>query len=193
MKEIEVNGASPLFNTDGLQYKEFPSDFAKIRYYTLLLVSSAPSRIKEANLLEQQVSELIKNGIAHGNKKDPRKILKVWYSFSHKSARIIVEDQGEGFQGIKEWNEFNKCRLECLRDQNFEELVKYISFRSHENDEKDGGNALFAALEYWNGGLVFNDKKNAVAAEKIFSHSTILQEELNNFEPWDIDSDKPAR
>ncbi|MDR2072523.1 MAG: ATP-binding protein [Spirochaetaceae bacterium] len=193
MKEIEVNGASPLFNTDGLQYREFSSDFAKIRYYTLLLVSSAPSRIKEANLLEQQVSELIKNGIAHGNKKDPRKILKVWYSFSRESARIIVEDQGEGFQEIKEWNEFNKRRLECLQKQNFEKLIEYISFRSHDNDEKDGGNALFAALEYWNGGLVFNDKKNAVAAKKIFSTTTALQEELNHFQPWDIDSDKPAR
>jgi hypothetical protein len=191
MTEIKIDGSSPLFNTEGLQYKEFPSDFTKIRYYTLMLVSSAPSRIKETNLLEQQVSELIKNGITHGNKNDPRKLLKVWYSFTHECARLIVEDQGEGFKEIDEWNEFNRQRLECLREKNFKKLVNYISFRSHDSDEKDGGNALFAALEYWNDGLVFNEKHNAVAAGKKFA--PLQERELNAFQPWDIDSDKPAR
>jgi hypothetical protein len=190
MTEIQVNSSSPLFATEGMQYREFPSDFKKIRYYTLLLVSSAPSRIKETNLLEQQVSELIKNGITHGNKNDPRKLLKVWYSFSHKAARIIVEDEGQGFKEIKEWNEFNRRRLECLQSQNFDKLINFISFRSQKSDEKDGGNALFAALEYWNGGLVFNDRRNAVAALKYFDASD--KQELSHFQPWDIDSDRPA-
>jgi hypothetical protein len=189
MTEITVNGGSPLFSTKGLQYREFPSDFSKIRYYTLLLVSSAPSRIKETNLLEQQVSELIKNGITHGNKNDPRKLLKIWYSFTHESARLIVEDEGAGFNEISEWNEFNRHRLECLQKQDARKLLNYISFRSHDSDEKDGGNALFAALEYWNGGLVFNEKHNAVAAKRVFS--TQPDEELSNFQPWDIDSDRP--
>jgi hypothetical protein len=191
MAEIQVNGASPLFSTEGMQYKEFASDFKNIRYYTLLMVSSAPSRIKERNLLEQQVSELIKNGITHGNKNDPRKILKIWYSFTHESARIIVEDEGPGFNEIKEWNEFNRRRLECLQSQNFDKLVDFISFRSQSSDEKDGGNALFAALEYWSSGLVFNDKHNAVAAKKIFD--VYDNQKLGDFKPWDIDSDRPAK
>jgi hypothetical protein len=190
MMEIEINGASPLFSTEGLEYREFPSDFTKIRYYTLMLVSSAPFCIKETNLLEQQVSELIKNGIAHGNKNDPRKLLKVWYSFTHEEARLIVEDQGEGFNEIAEWNEFNKRRLEYLQKRNNGELMHYISFRSHDSDEKDGGNALFAALEYWNAGLVFNEKHNSVAAKKLFA--VYGNEELRNFQPWDIDSDRPV-
>jgi predicted RNA-binding protein (virulence factor B family) len=191
MTEIEVNGSSPLFNTAGMQYKEFASDFKRIRYYTLLLVSSAPSRIKEANLLEQQVSELIKNGISHGNKNDPRKILKVWYSFTHEAAHLIVEDEGQGFKEIKEWNDFNRQRLECLQAQNFDKLINFISFRCHNSDEKDGGNALFAALEYWSGGMVFNDKHNAVAVKKVFD--TYTEAELSAFQPWDIDSDKPVK
>jgi hypothetical protein len=190
MKEIEINGSSPLFSTENLQYQEFPSDFTKIRYYTLILVSSAPFCIKETNLLEQQVSELIKNGITHGNKNDPRKLLKVWYSFTHEAARLIVEDEGEGFTEIAEWNEFNKRRLKCLQERNNDELMHYISFRSHNSDEKDGGNALFAALEYWNAGLVFNEKHNSVAAKKLFLASQ--NQELRNFQPWDIDSDRPA-
>ena len=185
--EIKVDEASPLFNKEGLKYKELPSDFTKIRYYTLILVSSAPSRIKETNLLEQQVSELIKNGITHGNRNDPRKLIKIWYSFSHEEARLVVEDEGQGFKEIDEWNKFNHQRLECLKKQNFDDLIHYISFRSHDSNEKDGGNALFAALEYWNGGLAFNNKHNAVAAKRVFDYR-----EPSDFEPWDIDSDRPA-
>ena len=171
MEEIVINDNSPLFDKKGLEYKEFPSDYAKIRFYTVLLVSSAPSRIKESNLLEQQVSELVRNGIIHGNKYDPQKSIKIWYSFNDKEGRLIVEDQGEGFKEIKEWNEFNRKRLECLRKQDYKQLENYVSFRSKNtvNDNNDdGGNALFAALEYWNAGLVFNTKGNVVAVKKIF-------------------------
>ena len=151
-----------------MDYKEFPSDFAKIRYYSLVLIGSAPSRIKDTNLLEQQISELIKNSIIHGNKYDPQKIIKTWCSFSEKEAHFIIEDEGDGFKEIKTWNEFNKKRLECLEKQDFVQLEQYISFRSKSSSKSDGGNALFAALEYWNAGLVFNSKCNAVAAKRIF-------------------------
>ena len=168
MEEILIDDNSPLFNKEGLEYKEFPSDYAKIRFFTVLLVSQAPSSIKEANILEQQVSELVRNGIIHGNKYDPQKIIKTWYSFSNKEARLIVEDQGEGFKEIKEWNDFNSKRLECLQKQDFKQLENYVSFHSKNSSDNDGGNALFAALEYWNAGLVFNAKGNTVAAKKIF-------------------------
>jgi serine/threonine-protein kinase RsbW len=191
MTEIVINESSPLFSKENMQYKEFSSDFTKIRYYTLVLVSSAPSRIKESNLLEQQVSELIKNGISHGNKNDPRKILKIWYSFTNKDARLIVEDEGEGFKEIKAWNDFNRKRVECIRSGNINDLINYISFRSQNSKEKDGGNALFAALEYWDGGIVFNKACNAVAVKKTFAVAS--DENLSEFKPWDINSDRPAR
>ena len=168
MEAILIDENSPLFNKEGLEYREFPSEYAKIRYFTVLLVGRAPSRIKEANLLEQQVSELIRNGIIHGNKYDPQKLIKTWHSFSKKEARLIVEDQGEGFKEIKEWNSFNHKRLECLKKQDFIQLEHYVSFRSKNNKNSDGGNALFAALEYWNAGLVFNTQGNIVAAKKVF-------------------------
>ena len=47
-------------------------------------------------------------------------------------------------------------------------LADYVSFKTKESDAQDGGNALFAALEYWNGGFVYNDKKNGVAMLKRF-------------------------
>ena len=167
-KEILIDETSSLFNKENLTYREFSSDYNKIRHNTLLLVSSAPSRIKETNLMEQQVSELIKNAITHGNKYDPELIVKVWFLFSNEEARIIVEDQGNGFKEIKDWNDFNRRRMECLFNQDYEHMEKYISFRSASSTGSDGGNALFAALEYWNGGLVYNNKGNAVAAKKIF-------------------------
>jgi len=59
-KELRSDDNDPLFDTTNMLYKEFPSDFRQIRYFTLLIVQSAPLEIKEINLLEQQISEVIK-------------------------------------------------------------------------------------------------------------------------------------
>ena len=96
-------------------HKEFPSDFRQIRYFTLLIVQSAPPDIKEINLLEQQISEIIKNAVKHGNKCDPEKMVRVWYDFSPEHAHLIVEDEGPGFQDLERWNEFNHRRQELSR------------------------------------------------------------------------------
>lgn len=166
IKELKVDGKNPLFDKTDMLYKEFPSDFRQIRYFTLLIVQSAPLEIKGVNLLEQQISEIIKNAVKHGNKCDPAKKVKIWYNFSSVHAHLIVEDEGKGFKDIEKWNEFNRKRLECLHNQDFENIGKYVSFRTEESDDYDGGNALFAALEYWNGGFLFNETKNGVAMLK---------------------------
>ena len=149
-------------------YKEFESDYRQIRYYTLLIVQSAPLEIKEINLLEQQISQVIKNAVKHGNKCDKSKKVKVWYSFSPNHAHLIVEDEGEGFKDLEKWNEFNKKRIECLQKSDLDALSKFVSFRTKDSDDQDGGNALFAALEYWDGGFVYNGKRNGVAMLKKF-------------------------
>jgi serine/threonine-protein kinase RsbW len=168
VKLLQVDEDSKLFDTSGMFYKEFDSDFRQIRYYTLLVVQKAPSEIKEINLLEQQISEIIKNAVKHGNKCDLKKKVKVWYYFSTAKAHLIVEDEGEGFKDLDDWNNFNKKRIECFVNQNFEEMEKYVSYRTKRSDEHDSGNAMFAAVEYWNGGVVFNKKKNAIAVLKTF-------------------------
>jgi hypothetical protein len=162
-----------LFDKTGMFYKEFPSDFRQIRYFTLLIVQKAPPEIKEINLLEQQISEVIKNAVKHGNKNDPKKKIKIWYSFSKTQAHLIVEDEGEGFKDLEKWNEFNKKRIKCFQDQNFEELGNYVAFTTINSDEYDGGNALFAALEYWDCGVVYNDKKNAIAVKKSYAQPRV--------------------
>ena len=166
IKELKVDEKSPLFDKTGMLYKEFPSDFRQIRYFTLLIVQSAPLEIKGITLLEQQISEIIKNAVKHGNRCNPSKKVKVWYEFSSTHAHLIVEDEGEGFKEIDKWNEFNRKRLDCLHKQDFANLGAYVSFRTARSDEYDGGNALFAALEYWDGGFIFNKKKNGVAMLK---------------------------
>lgn len=168
IKEIRVDENSPLFDKTGMLYKEFPSDYRQIRYFTLLIVQSAPLEIKEINLLEQQISEVIKNGVKHGNGCDVTKKVRVWYSFDSTHAHIIVQDEGEGFKDLEKWNKFNRKRLEKLSEQDFEGLADFVSFRTPRSDDNDGGNALFAALEYWNSGFVFNDSRNAVAMLKTF-------------------------
>lgn len=166
IKELKADGNNPLFDKTNMLYKEFPSDLRQIRYFTLLIVQSAPLEIKEINLLEQQISEIIKNAVKHGNSCDLNKKVRVWYTFSSTHAHLIVEDEGPGFKDLEKWNEFNRKRLECLYQQDFEHLGSYVSFRTTKSDDQDGGNALFAALEYWNGGFVYNDKKNGVAMLK---------------------------
>lgn len=166
IKELRSDSSDPLFDKTNMLYKEFPSDFRQIRYFTLLIVQSAPLEIKEINLLEQQISEIIKNAVKHGNDCDLNKKVRVWYAFSSTHAHLIVEDEGPGFKDIAKWNDFNRKRLECLYQQDFEHLGSFVSFRTVKSDEQDGGNALFAALEYWNGGFVYNDKKNGVAMLK---------------------------
>jgi serine/threonine-protein kinase RsbW len=168
IREIKVNDDSPLFNKKGLFYKEFPSDFRQIRYFTLLIVQKAPPEIREINLLEQQVSEILKNAIKHGNACDINKKVKVWFSFEVDKANLIVEDEGPGFKDLEKWNDFHKKRTKCFIDQDFEKMEKYISYRTIKSDDHDGGNALFAAVEYWDGGVVFNKKRNAIALHKTF-------------------------
>ncbi len=43
-----------------------------------------------------------------------------------------------------------------------------MSYRTEKSDENDGGNAMFAAVEYWNEGVVFTSKGNTIAVGKKF-------------------------
>jgi hypothetical protein len=166
--EIMIDGASPLFDKTGLEYQEIPSDFSRIRYYAMRLAQSAPQGVRDANLLEQQISEIIKNAIKHGNKNDATKKVRIWHRFTRDMAHLIVEDEGEGFKDLEQWNAFNRKRIREFYEQHYDELGNYISFRGGSSDESDGGNALFAAVEYWDAGMAFNEKRNAVAMKKLF-------------------------
>lgn len=166
--QLIVDEQSPLFDTTGMFQKTFPSDFRQIRYFTLLIVQKAPPEMKELNILEQQISELIKNAVKHGNGNDPEKKVQVWFSFREDRAHLIIEDEGPGFRNLEEWNRFNRERNACLEERDFEKLEHYVSFSTEESDEYDSGNAMFAAVEYWNEGVVFNEKRNTVAVARSF-------------------------
>nr|WP_271435855.1 hypothetical protein [Thermospira aquatica] len=163
----KVDDSHALFNTHGMYYKEFPSDFSKVRAYTSYIIQYAPDLYKEVNLLEQQISEIVKNGIEHGNKMDPNKKIKVWFDFN-KRAKVIVEDEGNGFPLMNEWNQFAIDRTICLVTQDFEHFADLIAWKGPESTEMDGGNALFAALEYWNGGFLYNQRGNRCVAVRYF-------------------------
>lgn len=163
IRTIIVDENHPLFDREKMLYKEFSSDYRLIRYYTKILIQKAPPVIKEHNLMEQQISEIIKNAIKHGNKKDPVKTIKVWYLFKPEEVRLIVEDQGEGFKEIEKWNDFHRKKDECFYSGDILKMAEYVSYRGKSSSDEDGGNALFAAVEYWNMGVVFNDNRNVVA------------------------------
>ena len=168
IKQIRVDGSHPLFDTDGMYHKTFNIDLSQVRRLSNLIAQKAPKHVQEINMLEQQISEIVKNAVRHGNGNDKDKALQIWFSFSDHEARLIVEDEGDGFQDIERWNEFYRKKIECYRNSDFEEMMNYLSFRTDSSTEVDGGNAMFAAIEYWNGGLVFNERRNAVAVRRVF-------------------------
>ena len=168
VKQLVVDPNHPLFNTAKMFHKEFNIDYRQIRRLSNLIAQKAPAELQEINMLEQQIRELIKNAVKHGKKKKKNKTVKIWFSFSPVRARLIVEDEGEGFKDLEKWNEFYKKRVDCYQNQKFDEMMDYLAFRTEESDDTDGGNSMFAAVEYWNEGVVFNERRNAVAVGKHF-------------------------
>jgi anti-anti-sigma factor len=165
---LVVDDDHRLLKTDRMYHKTFYIDFSQIRRLSNLIAQQAPPEIQEINMLEQQISEIIKNAVKHGNKNDKNKALKLWFSFSATHAHLVVEDEGEGFQELEQWNDFYHKKLDCYERQDFEQMMNYLTFRTEKSDEADGGNAMFAAVEYWNEGVVFNENRNKVAVRRAF-------------------------
>ncbi len=76
--EILIGDTHGLFSRKDMNFAVFSSDFHQIRYYTLLLIQRSRPKTDERLLLEQQVSEIIKNAIKHGNGCDEAKEIRVW-------------------------------------------------------------------------------------------------------------------
>jgi serine/threonine-protein kinase RsbW len=168
VRKLIVDEGNELFDAQGMRYLEFPSDYARVREYTATVLSDCPPSFREGNLLEQQLSEIIKNGIKHGNRRDPSKKLKVWFDV-RKRLRFIVEDEGEGFLELDAWNDFFRRRQEALFREDFDTFLDLASYRGPRSDDEDGGNSLIAALEYWNGGMIFNEARNKVGVVRWFT------------------------
>jgi hypothetical protein len=94
IRKLIVDENNELFDAQGMKYVEFKRDYSKIREYSAKILEHCPKQFLEDRLLEQQLSEIIKNGIKHGNKNDTSKKLKVWYDLRSR-ARLIIEDEGE--------------------------------------------------------------------------------------------------
>lgn len=167
-RSIVISDKHPLLSREGMNYSVFPSDYRQIRYFTLLLIKQSRPKSDERLLLEQQVSEMIKNAVKHGNDCDPAKQIKIWYRFSATEARLIVEDEGAGFQDIEKWNIFSQKRQDYIDKEDFIGLMSYVAWKTAKSDQFDGGNAMFAAVEYWNAGVVYTEKRNTVAVGKVF-------------------------
>jgi len=167
VRKLIVDEQSELFDAKGMKYIEFPSDYSAIRKYCAIILKDCPEEFKEGNLLEQQLSEIVKNGIKHGNKCDPAKKIKIWYDL-RKRARFIVEDEGQGFTCLEKWNEFFRKRQEALYYEDFDKFLELASFRGPHSDDNDGGNSLIAALEFWNGGMIYNEARNKAGVVRWF-------------------------
>jgi len=160
--------AHPLFDKKGMYRRDIHSDLKEVHYISRIIVRKAPSGIHETDLLEKRISEILKNAVGPGNGNDPNKKVKIWYAFDEKTARLIVEDEGEGFREVEHWNQFYRKRIEAFESQDLKEMMKHLSYRSRVNAEDDFGNALLDAVDFWNGGIVFNQRGNAVAVKRVY-------------------------
>lgn len=167
-RKLIVDDRNELFNAQGMKYVQYASDLALVRHYAAEILMGCDERFREENLLEQQLSELIKNAIKHGNQSNPEKKIRVWYDLRNR-ARFIVEDEGQGFTNLDSWNEFFNLRQKALYEQDFDTFLTLASYRGPHSDETDGGNSLITALEYWNGGMIYNGKRNKVGVIRWFS------------------------
>lgn len=168
VRKLIVDDRNELFDAQGMKLLEFSSDLGQVRRYAAEVLQGCPEAFLEGNLLEQQLSELIKNGIKHGNRCDPSKKLRVWYDL-RKRVRFIVEDEGQGFVTLDEWNEFFQRRQTALWNEDFDAFLDLASWRGPLSDDSDGGNSLIAALEYWNGGMIYNGRRNKVGVVRWYS------------------------
>jgi len=172
IRQILIDESSPLFDTRGMYHKTFNLDLSQVRRLANLIAQRAPNHLRDINILEQQISELLKNAVRHGNANDPNKTVRVWFLFTDESARLIVQDEGPGFQNIEEWNEFYRRKTEAYRRKAFDQMMEYLSFRTENSTEADGGNAMMAAVEYWNEGVIFNNRRNRVAVMRSFNEES---------------------
>ncbi|MEK7485869.1 MAG: hypothetical protein AABZ60_16225 [Planctomycetota bacterium] len=46
-------------------------------------------------------------------------------------------------------------------------MIELACYSSENSNEQDGGNALIAALDFWDSGLVYNHNRKSVSALKI--------------------------
>lgn len=168
IRKLIVDDRNELFDAQGMKCVEYPSDLSKVRQYAWEILQGCQESFLEENLLEQQLSELIKNGIKHGNGADPSRTIRIWYDL-RKRVRFIVEDEGQGFVDLDDWNEFFRKRQTALWEEDFDKFLELASWRGPHSDESDGGNSLIAALEYWNGGMIYNGKRNKVGVVRWFS------------------------
>jgi len=170
VRKLIVDERNELFDAQGMRIIEFASEYGRIREYAATVLEDCPDDFLEDGLLEQQLSEIIKNGIKHGNGSDPAKKLRVWFDL-RKRARFIVEDEGQGFIDLEAWNEFYRKRQLALYREDFDEFLELASYRGPHSGPDDGGNSLFAALDYWNGGMIYSAARNKVGVVRWFSRT----------------------
>ncbi|MBN2510845.1 MAG: ATP-binding protein [Spirochaetales bacterium] len=168
IKQIIIDDTHPLLQPDNMYYKKFNIDLSQARRLANLISQKSPVELREFNILEQQICEIIKNAVKHGNKNNPEKSIDVWFEFSESHARLIVQDEGSGFQDIEKWNEFYRNKISCYRSHDYEKMMDYLRFTTLSSDETDGGNAMCAAVEYWNEGVVYSASRNKVGVMRMF-------------------------
>ncbi len=167
-----ANDQDPCWNIEKMQFVQYNSDYKKIREYAKYVMEYAlDENYQDIKVLEEQITELIKNAIIHGNDCFLEKKVKIYFLFEKKLAKIIVEDEGEGFQGIEKWNRFNRKREKIFHDDKapMNLKIKYLAYKEEDKEgdkeeELKNGNHLFSAVSYWNQGFFFSQKRNKVCA-----------------------------
>lgn len=176
--ELIVDEQSLLFDTTGMKKYIYPSDISKMRDYAMEVLEHLPEKYQALSfLLEYNVSELIKNAIRHGNNCDISKEITIHSEITSQYFRIVVQQQGRGFMNLEDWNVYYRQRISAFETCNIDKMIELACYSSENSNEQDGGNALIAALDFWDSSLVFNKARNAVSALKILPPENTITNE----------------
>jgi hypothetical protein len=171
-RKLIVDEFNELFDANGMKFTELKGEYSLVREYAAEILKECPAEFLDDRVLEQQLSEIIKNAIKHGNRQDPEKRIRIWHDFRNR-VRFIVEDEGAGFTNLDEWNDFYRERQLALYNRDFDRFLDLASYRGKDSEPDDGGNSLIAALEYWNGGMVYNERKNKVGVVRWYTRGSV--------------------
>ena len=86
--------------------KQFNSDLKTAQHVINEILSNINKNLDDDSYFDVRLilNELVSNCVLHGNKKDEKKQINLFFSFNGKKIKIKVSDEGKGIKVLKKYN-----------------------------------------------------------------------------------------
>ena len=152
-----------------MRYVEFPSDFSRIREFTALVLADCPRGLqggeppRAAALRDHQERDQARQSQRPGQA--PARLVR-----PAKAGPLHRRGRGRGLPRARtSGTSSSGSGRPPSSTRTSTPSSPSRATAGPKSDETDGGNSLIAALEYWNGGMIFNEARNKVGVVRWFS------------------------